>query len=374
MDEPLLDNKLPVEQLKRRIREISAEQLQTHCGKLSPANIKAIVAFLTEKFDAEWKEKIQALVLGLIDCEQLEVVGKSLNLAQAMELLRMSSLETVPQLQSKLSPIFVGMPHPLFRQILTVAPSKEFIVLKREGITEPMQHHLTLLIHEMTTQLTDCDSALTNLEREIEGLQIAEMGRADIAAVKQKIAGTAECYQAMLDLANQALAVAWNTNRPDLIEKLSTLKDNWQKSLHYRVGTPVAESSRPTGFYAILEKRLHAVYGNSDDPNDIEALKDDEPAIEALAKFSVWYLQDYLEIGLLPKIESADLLDMDPAIYTERERQEYREQLFMQAESNLEKIGLKTLKDLKEAQIFSKKALLEYIREHYPEISSRSPV
>jgi len=96
---------------------------------------------------------------------------------------------------------------------------------------------------------------------------------------------------------NKALQLAWNSNRVDLIEKLSTAKETCQKFVISIIGHPRHAVNPPTGLYARLEARLNAVFGNPSDPNDIEAAGNDEPAMEALVKFSIWYLKDYWDLG-----------------------------------------------------------------------------
>jgi hypothetical protein len=88
-------------------------------------------------------------------------------------------------------------------------------------------------------------------------------------------------------------------------------------------------------------------------------MKDNTPALEALVKFNVWYIKDYREVGLLPQLDATHI----PTLFPEQEDLKHREQLFKIAESNLEKIGLHTLADLKTERIYSKKALIEYIKK-----------
>ena len=84
----------------------------------------------------------------------------------------------------------------------------------------------------------------------------------------------------------------------------------------------------------------------------IEALHDEDPACDALVKFSVWYLQDYFELGLLPEVTNEAELDRDPQRYRELARQ------------RLHRLGLKTVGDLKRAGIFSRATLAEHVKQH----------
>jgi hypothetical protein len=51
------------------------------------------------------------------------------------------------------------------------------------------------------------------------------------------------------------------------------------------------------------------------------------------------------------------------AKHTEAERMEHRESLFTLARKTLEKLGLTSVNNLKEANIFSKKTLKEFIEQ-----------
>lgn len=128
------------------------------------------------------------------------------------------------------------------------------------------------------------------------------------------------------------------------------------------VGIPRCNGAQATGLFALLEQKLNAVYGNPLDPNDIEALDNSDPAIDALVKFSVWYLRDYWEIGLLPMVKNERDLDLSSRRYSERNRAEHREKLFVMVQENLERLGLDKVKDLKKARIYSRETLQDFIR------------
>lgn len=296
-------------------------------------------------------KKIEAVIEGLSSRHLLETAGKSLSLSKILHLF-----DTVLQLNSKhhwkLSPLLVGLPHAIFSDLLLAASDEQLKILKHEGLTESVQHHITMLSHEFNATFDQLANDSEAFDREITLMGIRDLNQPQLQELIQRIESTSKAFENLYDTTNKALEVAWNTDRTDLIETLNKIKDGCQKYSMFLVGTPRKDTDVPTGLYAKLEDKFTEVYGKLEDPQDIEALHDDEPATEALVKFRVWYLRDYWEIGLLPHIKDI------------KEGMDNREQLFENARKNLEKIGLKTVKDLKQALITSKKSLKEYIEKH----------
>ena len=124
------------------------------------------------------------------------------------------------------------------------------------------------------------------------------------------------------------------------------------------IGFPGNDYILPKGLYAKFEEKLNTIYSGF---NHGEGLLDEDPAIEALANLSIWYLQDYWELGLLPEISNIQQLDLDPKHYNESERSDFKADLFLKVRKNLESKGLKTVFDLKSNQIFSKGMLKNYL-------------
>lgn len=228
-------------------------------------------------------------------------------------------------------------------------------------ITEPVQHHLTVLTHEIVHQIPEYATKIDDLEQEIANLNPAEMGHSDLKNIVHRIEEGAKFYEKTINKINKVLTLAWNTNRTDLIEKLSVAKEISQKLIGSLVGSRRTISSEPTGLFAKLEDHLNRVYGILYDQQDIEALEDDEPAIEALVKFSIWYLRDYWEIGLLPKITDPADLELEASHFPHDHKMEFRENIYNEVINNLSKLGLNYVKDLKEARIYSKATLIDYI-------------
>lgn len=345
--------------LEELVRQISPEQLAFNVSKLSIEQICTTVHVLTQENDSQWDEKTLAVVKGLTDHYQIEAVGTALSPYQAIIIFE-KFCEPAETQHWKLPPLLVGMPHDVFCHILRRASPEVLDVLKEEAVTEPVQHHLALIAKEMTIYTKDLWNTIDTIEVELLQLNSISMGFAELTMLVGRNEQLADgCFLAMKKL-DKALAIAWNTDRPDLIEKLSKIKEQCQKLLTIGIGHPHNESEPATGLYATLEKSLYAIYGNVSDPKDIQALHDEDPAIDALIKFSIWYLQDYVELGLIPGIENAEQLELSGE-RSEQEYLAYTKKLFQAARESLEKLGLATVGDLKRAGIFSEKTLREYI-------------
>jgi hypothetical protein len=311
----------------------------------NPMEITDFSSYTPEQMVAVLKEGTAA---------ELEAAGKTLNLQQLYAILDYAA-KAHPEVHWKLSPLFVGLPHPLFSQLLLAASPHQLEVLKLEAMTEPLQHHLTLISHEVDHVISQNLDLLDKIATEISLLTIE--GK-EPRPLKRELKSQLETYHEALNLINKALVLTWNSNRADLIDKLSHAKEQCQRALIHTIGQPKTAFGEAKGLFAQLEESLAAIYGN---PSEIESADDEEPALEGLAKLSLWYLHDYQEVGLLP---STRKLDLDPASHTEQERLAYREKLMGEVQENLTKLGLVTVRDLKKAGIYKLEQLKRYIAGH----------
>lgn len=351
---------LTSEQVMQLIHKLTPEEIQSRIADFSHDQIIAAVAALEEKQEEAWREKLKAAIKGLQEYPKLEVLGRALTFRQSQELFEDGLVDKNEAW--KLSPLFVGMSHTVFTQFLRSADAAQMEIFKQEAIAEPLQHHLTILTHEVLNQIPTHALMLEEVEHTIGQLEIKELSREELAIIMNGITQSMEYYEEALDAINKMLTLAWNTRRLDLIDKLSQAKETCQRLLQQTIGKPGTTTSRATGLYAKLEERLNAVFGNLENADDIEALSNDEPAMEALVKFSIWYLRDYWEIGLLPSV-------MDPLIFEHltgpsEEVQKLKADLFEKVRENLSKLDLNTVADLKRKGMFSKKILQEYIEHH----------
>jgi hypothetical protein len=350
-----------LDDIEKFVSHCSPEVLEKHIDNMDHIQVRASIIQINEANDGNWRKKTQAAIKGLTDRSLLEAAGMELSIPQIFELLD-STLCLEDKHHWKLSPILVGMSHETFSKFLLFGTEKEISILKHESITEPVQHHLTLLSHELANQIKDLEIQMQSISREIENLNIHEMSRNDAQEFSNRIDELSLTFHHLLEKNNLVLAIAWNTYRLDLIESLNVTKDHCQKSLLRGIGNK--NNPNTPGLYTQLKQRLFRVYGDPLEPEKIDSLHDHEPAIEGISKLEVWYLRDYLDYGLLPGIKKPEELDLDLSKHTESERMKHRERLFALAKHTLENMGLSSVNDLKEANIFSKKTLKEYIDQH----------
>lgn len=353
------------DQLSDIFIKMDPAQFQEEISKLTLEQFPIVLANLNHDKDLRWQQKIRAILIGLEKNEQLEALGKAMTLPQALEILKATGeLDSVYHL--KLLPIMVGLPHRVFEEIALTATNEQLLVLKHEAITEPIQHHLTVLLHEWAKNIEAHSTILHSLLKEISNFELKDITKTSLDGIKSMLASVSDFYSTMVDKINKALAIAWNTNRSDLIEKFTALKDSSLKYNSVVIGSPKTNDTPSTGMYALLDKRLDSVYsngeGNSQDIKD--TLDDDDPAIEGLSKLGLWYLQDYWSIGLLPGIEKIELLQEEDVPETDKEAIRLKERLYFLTVESLQNLGLVKIKDLKEKGIFSKSMLIDFIREN----------
>lgn len=356
------------EQLIHSAQEWTPEEWKKRANFLTLEQIPVLTALAAPEHDpTSWKRKLKAFLDGLNDPKKIEALGYACSLSQIQEIMFYNEIAGEPSLQEKLFPIFIGLPHDVFLLLLIEATPKQLLILKKEGLTEPIQHHLTLLVHDLLGRMNQCNTIETSIELGIQNLNLEDIDTKQIRAEEEKIYKLLKSCELIQLTSSKALSLAWNTNRTDLIEKLSKIKEQSQRLISQTIGKERSAAATPTGLFQQLEKRLDSVFSS---PSNVEALSDDEPITEALVKFSVWYLNDYYQIGLLPEIQSPDQLELPSQTYSEQDRSDHREFLFTAAQRHLEELGLYTLSDLKQAKIYSKKALKEFIAQHHSKIIS----
>lgn len=351
---------IDLEAFKKFCKSLSTSELETHIHEITPEQLSFLVESVAEEASPQGEEKLLTIITALAERSSLEVVGRSISADQFFQVLKNKRVLNNAPLH-KIPPLLVGMDFKVFTDVLLNIPEELLTHLQEEGCTEPLQHQLTLFCHELIQELEHLSNNLIQLESQIDEFDMAKITQQSMLSTHQDIKKWEVFANNNIKRIKNALAIAWNTSRPDIIDTLSFQKESWLKYNTLVIGHQREYDKPASGLYARLESRLNTVFSNPDDPSDIEALQDDEPAVEALVKFSLWYLHDYWEIGLLPEIHSVDQLDLDPAKHTDRERADYRANLFQEAQANLEKLGLKTVSDLKAQKIYSKEMLKEFL-------------
>lgn len=268
----------------------------------------------------------------------LENVGKKISCRQFLEILSHEKIE------QKIAPLLVGLKQEIFEEVLMRASDKQLNLLKVEGYSEAVTHHLFLFVHHLESDASKLFHILSAIEARIGAIDPEITTQEEAIGLRKTLD---EC-SALLDLAlkkiQRSLSIAWSGQNILLVELFNTLKSSLTRFQREVIGI---QNHTPSGLYALLAKKLYA-----------PTLKNDDPALEGLASFCVWYLEDYQDVGLLPKGLPTSL---DQNEHSEEECYEYREKLFKMVEENLNKIGLHTVKDLKNEELFSRNTLKTYI-------------
>lgn len=294
------------------------------------------------------QDKLKKQLSLLTDPHQLELFGKTLLPSQMVELLDLI-IANRENYNEKLSPILAGFLHENFIKLLLILTPFQQSLLKHESMAIPLQHHLSILSEDKMKVFEILSKLYLTLDMIIDHLDVEQVGLKDYKELEEKIQHLELTLDDELTIVNHALLLAWNSTRIDLIEKFSLLKESFQKYKNVTNGTSNVTRFNKMGIHQKLLLKLNTVYAKISDLN--------VPAIDALAALSVWCLQDYFELGLLPDTP----IDQNPAKHSEKEREEYNINQIEKVKKKLEAYGLSTLGNLKAAGIYSKKALREYL-------------
>jgi hypothetical protein len=332
------------EEIIRSVRQMPPQTLCVEVGKMAPQQLHAIIPLINENHDLAWREKIKAIFLGSQNSEHLKSIGQSIDPKQYLELLTLcvKGAEKETDGSDKLTKLLIGLPHTIFIEGLKLVTPTTLEVLKTECSTEPMLNHLTALIHHFNKASEAIQNAVEKARKGISSLNSNEMTWGSFYSKLNLFGGFAEELQIDLEIIEKALVLAWNAMcRPDLIEKLTRLKEHIQRILILEVGRPSSETNAASGIYANLENHLNAIYGGVED----DALDNDDSALDGLTRLSLWTKEDYFEAGLLPEKEAK--MNEEPFISI--------------VESKLASLGLYRVDDLKKRHIYSKQMLKDYI-------------
>lgn len=294
---------------------------------------------------------------------QLEDIGKKLDAFQFLSILNASAQQTFSS--DKLLPLLVGLPASAFIPILKSITSDQLELLKKQGPTEPLQHHLYLFSTHYEKKLQDYSEYIDQLQLTIQKMDREQLTFQELASIEDKITSFQKVYKEDFEIMDKALALAWNSNRIDLIQKLSQLKEHIINQLIFQVGNARSETSHPSGLFETLERSLFQLFEiGKTQTTEFRLLKNEDSSIEVLAKFSVWYLKDYWELGLLPSVKEAGKIELNLSHKSAKNHSKEHEKLFHEIQNNLDLLGIGSVEGIKKAKIFSKPMLQSYIVEH----------
>lgn len=351
---------LSAEEIARTVTGMSTEQLQSILPGFTLEQITAALGAVTQDKDPAWQAKTTLILSSIVNIRWLEAVGRVLNPQQAQAMLDYCQKVDKSQ-QWKLSPLVVGMSPSDFADLLTHATHSQMDLLKHEGMAEPMQFQLRTLAQEWLYAIERLCSIGTGYEQDILALNGSELDDSTYQAILKKFSSLHDNLSYLLDGINKALAITWHTNRIDLIEKFSIIKELCQKAIFMIVGHPRSPFEHPTGLYEFLERHLAEIFGHATDP---DLLKDDDSPFDALGKFNIWHLEDYWEAGLLPHISHKEALHLNPSDFSEEGYENHQQKLMEEVKNKLEEMGLNNVRAFKLAGIWSPKMFKEYVSKH----------
>lgn len=331
---PTQQNKMDIDTLV----SLERDELTRCAAQLSPE--QAAAAVLAFQAGAENCEGIKTLSLfeGFRDNRQIESAAAALSLPQLLSLFTGVYTRHPP---FPVAPLFVGLSPQLFSQMMLRATPKLLKELRPDSVEEPLQHHLILLSHELTNESQLLATASAAFYSSIEQIDSQALESSAIAELFQQIDIQAHRHHAAEKMAANALTLAWNSGRSDLIERLMALKELFSRR----------SKSEINAMRTAVETHLNKIYCD---------LGDSDLAIEALAPLKLWYLKDYWAVGLLPHIASEEQL---AAAAAEGPGDEDRKALlYAAARDTLTQAGLKQVGDFKKQHIYSKNCLQEYLR------------
>ena len=244
----------------------------------------------------------------------------------------------------KIPSLLVGLPHTTFSYLLDELSGAELKRLSTICLTEPLQHQLSLFIHENQCYIDDMESRCLQKQVDITLLQPEIMTQSDARTFLREIDSLTVETAILSKKTDKALILAWSSNRTDLISTLTRHKEAFVRLQNHCIGHKTVPVS---GLFALFFEKLFFLYGDSE---TIDSARDDEPALEGLSRFSLWDIEDYELAGLLPPSKKKIPLSS-----------EQKAKLLDIVQKKLETRGLNTVKDLKEALIFSEPSLIEFL-------------
>jgi hypothetical protein len=332
------------------------------CPQLSPPQLLDLFPFASVAYDQkDWKEKLALIFQFLPRDLSLETVGQTLSLEQFLEILTLVATSSKSLVtQQHLSSLLVGIPSPIFQNSLLYISKKQLSVLQQEAVAEPLQHHLFVLERTLSKEFLNCCQYFENLADFLKSGDLTKLNREAITNIYTSIENLEGRTNLILLVLNYGLALAWNSDRLELIENLGHLKERAQRFLLEEVGRKTSLERQSSGLWKRLEAKVDAIFNEVNNDDTQILMPNETPALEALSKFSLWYLQDYHEIGLLPDIELSEIKTL--VAKNTKKNQQRRAELIAKIETKLSQLGLNTLEDIKEAKIFSKQLLIDYIK------------
>lgn len=332
----------------------SKEQFQEKLALFSLAELAACVTLLQMQFVPEAESKLHHLLEFIDSHISWELISQHFSISSFISFLEFIAQH--PQYQNRLTFILIGLDPLIFSQSLSLLQNNHLAILRQEGLLEPLQYQLMQFTHEGEILRQEIEQNVQQFQEDLSSIKPEELTQKTLKTLRNRIENFRDQFLNYLERASTALAIAWHTDRVDLIEKLSSINESIQHQLALFIGHPNFNKLAATGLYAFLENFFSNIFDSS--------LKNDDAAIEGLTRLSIWHLKDYWELGLLPSIQRPEELDLDPQKHSEKERLDYQQKFIALVQMQLSRLRIEKVKDLKKFHLFSKSLFKTYIEQH----------
>lgn len=339
--------------LKKNLLEFSLEQFKRNLFHYSFFELAEGFAWLSEESTPDSQKKLESLFQFVDSPTTLEVLAKHFSLSHFFSFLNF--LNRHPSYQDRLIFILAGLQPSVFSKALHAFQGSHLDLLKHESLLEPLQYHILQFVHQGESLHQQVEQEIEQFKEEIRVSNIKELTLEKFNSFIRCIERYQDAVLNYLNCAKTALSIVWNTNRIDLIEKVSAIYEKVQHLLNFSIGHRSSHETPSTGLYLFLENHFSSIFDLS--------LQDEDAALEGLTRLSIWYLKDYWELGLLPFIKGIEELDANSKP-GEEGRRTYQEHLFSIVQQQLRHLKIYTVGDLKKNHLFSKSLFKAYINQN----------
>lgn len=346
------------EDTKEQIRSQSKEQFEQFLIPLSALELIHLLIFLQNSQEANLQTKLEQCFHFFNQPLTLEKIGSTLTPQVFIAILDVL-IEHSPS-PSPLSSLLTTLPPLVFLSSFAHFNQSHMELFKQESLLEPFHYHLSLFIHEIEKTLSTLDQEIRSLDKQI----LSSSNLQEETTVKTLLYRLKELEMTIsekMTLLDKIMPLVWLTNRADFVEKISHAKESFQFVINHTIGKPPTINRKATGLYLLLNEKCSEIF---------TGLLDEDFSLEGLTRFSIWHLQDYFELGLLPFFSTKEQLESKLNDLDEKERNDYQQSLRALAQEELNQFTISTIRELKLNYIFSKEALAHHIEEFHQKIIS----
>ncbi len=338
---------------KNRVLQSTLDEFKEALLHFSMLEMGHSFLLLQSKPQNDSQNKQESLFQFIDHPSMLEALGSHLFSENFLAFLNF--LDQHPSYLNRLPFVLVGLSPAVFSESLPDLQDNHLLLLKHESLSEPLQYHLTQLVHEGEFLLQRTEQAVQQLEKEFLSVKPERLTTESLNALFQQITFLDKPLIHYLERVQKALSIAWHTDRLDLIERFSWVNEALHHQRLQAIGYPASDHLLSTGLFLTLEKHLSKIF-------DTAPLEDTDAALEGLTRLSIWHLKDYWELGLLPSIQNTEQLTGDSS--QEEEQLAHQHRLFAIVQQQLDRLEISNIGALKKKHLFSKALLKSYITKN----------